>query len=46
MLTQKILFLLMIYEYFQNNVQLVANELKRYITNDNVENYESHFACL
>ena len=28
----KILFLLIVYEYFQNNVQLLANEFKRYIT--------------
>ena len=28
----KILFLLMIQAYFQNNIQLLANELKRYMT--------------
>ena len=28
----KILFMLMFEEYFQNSVQLLANELKRYIT--------------
>ena len=37
----------MISEYFQNNVQPLAIELKRYrTTNDKVENYKGHFACL
>ena len=32
MLTQKILFPLMTYKYFQNKVQLLGNELKKYVT--------------
>ena len=41
------LFLLMVSEYFQNSVQLLANELKRYILpDDNFKNLKNHLSCL
>ena len=39
----------MVEEYFQNSVQLLANELKRYITtspHDSFENWKNHLSCL